>query len=255
MVLFLYDNTYEGLLTSVFESYSRKIIPDILTSDNEYQDSLWTEKIEIHTDISKAKRVWEGLKKRLPYTSRNFPFHVFLAEKTNSPQVPFDLIRTIFDSNQSILNDFGNPLILHARKAEKKVLQEACRMTEFVRFQKTRDQIYFAGIKPDFDVLPLTLSHFKSRFADQQWILYDLRRDYGFYYNLKTIEEIAIQGKMFDRINGEINNQIVAEQEVEYQNLWKNFYHNICIKERINLKLQKRLMPVRYWSLMTEKKV
>ena len=35
MNIFLYDKTFEGLLTSVFEAYSRRIFPDALLLEGE----------------------------------------------------------------------------------------------------------------------------------------------------------------------------------------------------------------------------
>ena len=32
MNIFVFDNTFEGLLTSVFEAYSRRVFPDALLS-------------------------------------------------------------------------------------------------------------------------------------------------------------------------------------------------------------------------------
>jgi hypothetical protein len=33
---------------------------------------------------------------------------------------------------------------------------------------------------------------FKNRYADQRWIIYDLKRKYGLYYNLETVAEIQL---------------------------------------------------------------
>lgn len=35
MKLFIFDNTFEGLLTSVFEAYSRRTFPDMLLTEGE----------------------------------------------------------------------------------------------------------------------------------------------------------------------------------------------------------------------------
>ena len=35
MTLFIFDNTFEGLLTSVFEAYSRRTFPDALLAEGE----------------------------------------------------------------------------------------------------------------------------------------------------------------------------------------------------------------------------
>ena len=47
MNIFLYDKTFEGLLTSVFEAYSRRIFPDALLLEGEplplFYDEIFTE--------------------------------------------------------------------------------------------------------------------------------------------------------------------------------------------------------------------
>jgi probable DNA metabolism protein len=58
-------------------------------------------------------------------------------------------------------------------------------MTAFVRFEKMQDGVFFAKIDPDFNVLPLIRKHFKDRYQDQKWMIYDLRRNYGILYDLK----------------------------------------------------------------------
>ena len=65
MNIFLYDHTFEGLLTSVFEAYSRRTFPDALLLEGEplplFYDGLFT----VVTDEEKAGRVWRGLQKKL----------------------------------------------------------------------------------------------------------------------------------------------------------------------------------------------
>ena len=41
-------------------------------------------------------------------------------------------------------------------------------MLAFVRFELLQDEVYFAKIEPDFNVLPLFRKHFKERYADQK---------------------------------------------------------------------------------------
>lgn len=48
-------------------------------------------------------------------------------------------------------------------------------------------------MEPLYNVYPLTIHHFRDRFADQPWIIYDARRHYGYYYDLKEVSEITFQ--------------------------------------------------------------
>ncbi|MGL5152900.1 MAG: DUF4130 domain-containing protein, partial [Clostridium sp.] len=40
--------------------------------------------------------------------------------------------------------------------------------------------------------------------------------------------------------------------EDNYTDLWKEYFKSVTIKERTNPKLQKRMMPKRYWENLTE---
>ena len=65
MVIFVFDNTFEGLLTSVFEAYARRIFPDVLQPEGELLPLFHDEVFTVITDEGKAGRVWRGLQKKL----------------------------------------------------------------------------------------------------------------------------------------------------------------------------------------------
>jgi probable DNA metabolism protein len=135
----------------------------------------------------------------------------------------------------------------------RKVKKEAMRMMQFVRFQQTKDGLYFCGIEPQYDVLPLVLNHFQNRFADPNWLLYDLHRNYGTFWNKKTVEEVVLTSREIDRNTGQVNENVLNESDAFYQTLWKSYFENINIKERKNLRLQRQHMPRRFWKYLTEK--
>ena len=58
------------------------------------------------------------------------------------------------------------------------------------RIQKAADGTFFAAFEPQYNALPLTVHHFKDRFADLKWIIYDMKRRYGFYYDLQEVTTI-----------------------------------------------------------------
>ena len=127
-------------------------------------------------------------------------------------------------------------------------------MLQFVRFQKASDGTFFAPVEPLYNVLPLTIPHFKDRFADQPWLIYDIKRKYGFYYDRKTVEEITFSDdSQTHLITGILDKELKDKDEQLFQELWKTYFKAICIKERLNPRKHKQDMPVRYWKLLTEK--
>ncbi len=255
MPYLIYDNSFEGFLTAVFECYAHKITPIDICRDRDFQEVLFAEKMTIATDEQKADRVWKALRKKLHSRNKELPFYAFLSEEDGIEMKLYRFMKRIFESSYSIETDYGDRDVLDLKKIERQVMREAMRMLQFVRFQKTKEDIYFSPIEPRYNVLPFTIKHFKDRFADQPWLIYDIRRDYGIYYNLKTTEEVVLTEKGFNGGNGKLNPNILEESETSYQALWKDYFDNINIKERKNLKLQRQHMPQRFWKFLPEKAI
>ena len=157
-------------------------------------------------------------------------------------------------SRENKAHDFSDDVVLKINQLAHKVGREKHRMEAFVRFQLTKDEVYFANIEPDFDVLPLISKHFRNRYADQQWIIYDLKRKYGLYYNLEGVELISLDLK--EGYGNSIHkNSAFTNEEYEYQDLWNNYFKSTNIKSRINKKLHMQHVPKRYWKYLSEKKV
>jgi len=253
MNIFLYDKTFEGLLTVVFESFSRKLIPDIIVGKNNYQASLLDIPFEIGSDVFKAERVWKGLQTKADTKVCDRIYHAFLSELNGVEMMIYKYLQLIFTSKYNISENYREENILEISKIQQKVLKEAHRMFMFVRFQKTNSEIYFAPIEPQYDVIPLIGKHFKNRFRDQVWIIYDTLRNYGLYYDLKTVEEIKLEPIGLNKSTGKINASLLEEKEETYQILWKSYFDNINIKERKNLKVQMQFMPKRFWNYLPEK--
>lgn len=252
MIIFHYDKTFEGLLTTVFDAYNRKTFPDKLLEEDELEPLFVDESYTVLTQTDKASRVWKALEKKLQRTTRNMLTHVWLSELPASDELIFRYIRKTFDSKQSIELNFTDDDVLQMRNVAQKVDREKHRMIEYVRFQKAADDIFFAPVSPDHNCLPLTMEHFKDRFADQKWIIYDIKRNYGFYYDLKTVTEMTLDStNLFPE--GKLDEELMAKDEKLFQELWKGYFKSMTIKERINLKLQRQHLPKRYWKYLTEK--
>lgn len=252
-MLFLYDNTFEGFLSAVFECYLRKIEPENICSEAHHQEILFALKEKILTDTAHADRLWKGLQKKLTTETSQLPYSAFLSGEIGIEMALYRFIRLAFASPVPVAGNYGDPDVLLVRKAAQRVMKEAMRMIEFIRFQRTRDDIYFAPISPAYDVLPFILKQFKNRFADQFWLIYDLRRDYGFFYNRQTIEEVILTEKSFNAFNGTLTPGLLQEDEVKYKRMWNDYCQSTTIRERLNLKLQKQHMPKRYWKFLPEK--
>ena len=61
-VIYVYDGSFEGLLTAVFESFESRELPCSIVAEDEFVPTLFSSKT-VDTDPQKADRVRRGLKK------------------------------------------------------------------------------------------------------------------------------------------------------------------------------------------------
>ena len=62
---YIFDGTFQGLLTAVFEWFERKPGKVVLKSISIFQPEAFAESFTVNTSAEKADRVWAGLQKKL----------------------------------------------------------------------------------------------------------------------------------------------------------------------------------------------
>jgi probable DNA metabolism protein len=247
MFYFIYDRTFDGLLTCVFDAFNRKEFPEKITGEN-VQPPLFAELFRVITDETKADRVLKALREKISKSALDMLFIDYLSELEDVEIILFRYIQKALTSEINIEMNFADPDVLELSKIYKKVTREEERVRQFVRFRKTTDGIFFAIIDPVYNVLPLSARFFQNRFADQPWVIYDVRRKYGLYYDLKTVETIQFDHLDVSLITGKLSAEKLDDCELAFQDLWKDYLRAITIRERKNLKLQRQFMPKRFWK-------
>lgn len=257
MIVYMFDNTLDGLLTAVFDCFFRKQ-PDVtLLAEGEQLPLFADEPHRVVTDSEKAELVWKGLEKHLSKDGLHMITLSWLSEERALNQPLFNFICKVFRlKTKDLERNASDSDVLEVRNTCRRVLHEQQRMKQFIRFQKAKDGTYLAVISPDHNVLPLIIGHFQDRFNDQPWLIYDAHRHYGYYYDGKTAIQVTFENEAnvpFDLTNGKMDADILSDNDQLFQDLWRTYFKAICIKERMNPKKQLSDMPRRYWKYMTEK--
>lgn len=257
MQVYVFDNTLDGLLTAVFDSFFRKQQDVTLLAEGEQLPLFADEPHRVVTDGEKAERVWKGLEKQLSKDGLHMITISWLSEERTLNQPLFNFICKVFRLKMKGLeHNASDPDVLEVRNTCRRVLHEQLRMKQFIRFQKAKDGTYLAVVSPDHNVLPIIIDHFQDRFNDQPWLIYDAKRHYGFYYDGKTVIRITFEDETtvpFNLDNGKLNEEVLSNDDQLLQDLWRTYFKAICIKERMNPRKQLSDMPRRYWKYMTEK--
>lgn len=252
--VFVYDRTWEGMLTAVFDAFYRHRFPVDLLGERD-TPPLFAVVHRVVTDEEKAGRVFRSLQKKLSAAALTCLTVSLYAELPALDMPLFRYVCKAVKAAQSIETNFADPDVLFVTNTYRKVRCERLRMMQFVRFQKTADGTYFAMIEPDYDVLPLILPHFSDRFSEERWLIYDRRRRYGYYYADRQPVRITFEegAEIFRLPDGRLSEEMRDAEELQYQELWRTYFKAICIRERLNPRKHRKDMPVRYWKYLTEK--
>lgn len=253
LIIFQYDRTFDGMLTVVFDAYARRSFPQVIQGTDEPLPLFYDEVHPVITDEAKAGRVWKALEKKLSKDALSCLTVSYLSEL---PELDLHLFRYIcknIDSPVSFENNLADDDILFVTNTFRKVLYERLRMMQFIRFQKAADGTYFGIMEPQYNVLPLAIAHFKDRFADQPFVLYDKRRHYGYYYDQHEVTQVTFDESLPHFVTGKLDESLMAEDEKLFQELWRTYFKAVCIRDRLNPRKQRKDMPVRYWKYLTEK--
>ncbi|RYY77898.1 MAG: DNA metabolism protein [Moraxellaceae bacterium] len=277
MISYIFDGSFAGLCCCIFRAYAFKDrqLQDRKRQDKQiriyshvdFQPELFgynadehiglAEEVVITTDEAKAQRVWTALTRKIGSSSSRRVYFAFLSEQAQSFQHIFDFACYVFDHQQAVADNYGHPAVLGISQIAKSVSREKHRMEAFVRFKKTAEDIFFAVIDPDFNVLPLISPHFKGRYADQRWLIYDEKRRYGLFYDLSRVHEVQLSNthnkSMIEQAKLTDTSITLDAQEALYDQLWKDYFKSTNIVERRNIKLHVQHVPKRYWKYLTEK--
>lgn len=245
MIDYLYDGTFEGILTCIYHHYYTDKASGIFPREA-YQSSMLGGYMEVETDGEKARRVYEAIEKKIsPYDLRR----IYKAYLSNDPEKETKILKYVvlgFQKGSVVSMLHGNPAVFDIQSIEKKINVETERMLQFVRFSVMENDILYAAIEPDHDVLELLHRHFCDRFRNDPFIIHDVKRS-------KAL--VAYQKQWYITQFDLEDVPKTSSEEKDYQRLWKNYFEHIAIRERTNPRCQKNFMPVRYWKHLTEMKI
>lgn len=241
---YIYDGSFNGLLTIVFDCYLSRTIPiKIVPFASELEMNLFCQYQEQKTDEKKANRIYHGVIKNVSSRCLSTAYYVFLSNLPNKEICIVKYLLLGFQIGNKIDHLLTNDLVLNMQKTSKHVFGEYHRLCGLLRFIKLKNGMFYAKLHPDNNILELLGHHFILRLPNENFIIHDKNRNLALLYNKKEY-------LLTEAAHLEITS--LSEEELYYQNLWKCFYQTIGIKERKNSKLRMQYMPKKYWQDLIE---
>ena len=254
-IVFLYDGSFQGMLTAIFEAYKQKVSGDSrIVSTERYLAGFFDDATEIITDIEKSDRVAKGILQKISAEAFRLILTSFLSEIEGVETLILEYINLGFRKGEKINRLIGDDKVFLINSYSQKVGSETHRMKGLIRFKKLMDNSFYASIEPDFNILPLLENHFHKRFGQQNWIIHDLKREKALIHKDGLIELCPVLDWESSPLNDKNTQQsVVSEDEALYASAWKKYFKSIAIKNKINPRLQMQFMPKKYWKHLTEK--
>ncbi len=241
-IIYRYDGTFPGFLCCVAECFQDKALPQGIQLLDEPQGTLFRVK-EIETQPGLAQRVERSLAAKVSREAHAMVRRGFL---TCMEEKELHLLRFIllgYKHGGKVVKLATNEDVHALDKALLYLKNEAHYHVEFLRFADCGGFLA-ATITPNNTVLPLIAPHFCERFNTENFVIYEKTHGLGFFHRSGGERE-------FFQAEG-LQLPGPTEEEEKFRALWRLFYDTIAVEGRINPKLRRGNMPMRYWQNMTE---
>jgi len=240
-MILLYDGTFEGFLSLVYEVYYKKLKPTKIykTLPNEI---LFEEILEINSSKESGIKVLNAIKTKFPKEILEKILNIFMCDSKEFEMSLLEYIIIGFKDSKQLYN-INNSCVFYLNNLEKELFRVVHKLTGFIRFEELEDKTLYAKIESKFNVIYFLGRHFLKRFNNQNFIIHDINRKLAFVkmQNDYSVQEVAF----FDEPN-------YSSNEEKFQKLWKSFFSGVTINERTNLKLQTQMVPLLYRTYMSE---
>ena len=243
--VYVYDGSYEGLLTALYRAFKKREIPVKILSHSDFREDLFYKKEKIDTKTEKVEFFSKQIKENISAQALNNTFHCYLSEAEKMELYIFRYLFTGFKKGKKVDEFLTRDYVRMVQDLAHKVRHESHRLKGLIRLQEAAGGKYYAAVEPDYKTLILLAPHFKNRFSNMDWIIHDKKRAEAIIYSASEQEWLLIE------LDKEFEPEL-SQQEEEVQNLWRSYFSAASIKNRKNRKVQQQFMPKKYWKHLIE---
>ncbi len=242
---YFYDGTWTGIMTVYHGIIGGTLAEGSMAKekDENTQEDMFSEKLFIEADDGKFTLLRDSFIKAAGSDSYNMMQWAFLTGKRGIESEIFDFIRFVLDNGRDSAGMLSEDAVMRVYKAAQQVKKECHRFKGFLRFEEIKPGMFYAGIEPDCNIILLLAPHFKRRLSSQDWIIHDMKRNTAVFYDgSQSLYREVLSFEMPEN----------TKEEKEYKSMWIKYFEAMGIKERLNPRLQRQFVPVKYRKNMTE---
>lgn len=237
-LIYLCEDSYEGFLSCVFESFLKKERPENILSENSPQLVLLPSR-RIPADSARARRVEAFLPRCLGLSLYRLIQYSYLS---CFPQKELYMLMLIQETYEHRSFNLGEEPLHSLYACVRRLERETQHLKGFIRFTDY-DGYLVSVIHPQNYVLPLLAGHFADRFPQENLLIYDAEHH-------AALSCLQGQCELFPLESLALNEVSSPEQQIH--TLWKEYCRTVAIEGRLNPPAQRNLMPMHFRKDMTE---
>ena len=139
MITYIYDGSFEGLLSSIYDGFYSPIKPEDIVSKDGYMENFLAEKIYIKTDEEKFRKVYSAIETKVSNNSLKRVFYAYLTELPGAEMIIFKYLEVAFKLGHDADLNLANQHILNMDNLFKKVGRERHRLIGLLRFKRIKE--------------------------------------------------------------------------------------------------------------------
>lgn len=234
-----HDGTFAGFLTAASLARERGAEPEAITDREPEQGGLFAAVEVVATDRERAEELYRLIRSTLPPGALQTLRYAFHASDPDRGTLLFRYLQLGLATGPRFGDLLAHEAVIPVWKLARAVGREAHRYKGLVRFRHLEGDAWYAAMEPDHRILPLIASHFAARFADQRWIIHDLRRGEAVVFDplRRQWAETPLE------VTGPL--PLSAGEEL-FRDLWQRYFDRLAIQERLNPKLQRQNLPLKH---------
>ena len=245
------EDSLEGIFTAIYDAYALReghehIHVQVGEEDN-YR--LFASYLYSQPDFVKTEKVVRTLKSRL---GEEVYLTICRAAASFYPDKGEAVYRTVVEgitegSGRRTMENLRNSYVTRTFELARRTANEAHHEIEFLRFQELEQDILYAKIGPENNVLSFIMPHFADRLAPENFMIHDEKR------GLFGVHPAREEWYLVSGVNGFLQESLNwSQKELKYQELFALFHRTIAIEERHNTRLQQQMLPFRFQDYMVE---
>ena len=251
--IYLCDNSIDGIYTAVYLAWSSRLGHANVKIEEKSEGSkysnieLFAEYVAVDTDAVLAAKVAASIRQKISEEAYEMSCRVALSDYLGKADLIYRFLIMGFAVGSSITEHLNHEVVNMMFKVNKNVSNESHHLLGFLRFSEQENGLLTSIIHPRNNVLSLITPHFADRLPMERFLIYDANRKLASLHVPNApwiIAEVPTIDQ--DRVRE------VSAYEDQYRDLWITFFDHIAIKERVNPKLQRNNLPLRFRGDMTE---